>query len=173
MKLHSLFFTFSILTNLLDSLIRYRMVSNTMIFINCMQHSGDKDRYFDRVLKSESAVDFIIVDVPEGLHIPTISAPPAPIPTWNVFGEDWLVPIFDFAEEYLHDDGGLLIMYPLLSRAHRSQLLGCCEEYKFRILNTWTDMNPLHLTSPVDPSRTVIFNLAILMSISIFYFYFI
>ena len=121
-----------------------------------MKHSSDKDRYFGGVLSKQSAVDLMIVDVPEGLHVPTISAPPALVPKWNQFHSQWLLPVFDFAEQYLHDYGGLLVMYPAPSVPHKSQLLGCCEEYKFKILLTWFGMNHLHLTSPVDPTRTVI-----------------
>ena len=74
----------------------------------------------------------MVVDVPERLHVPTISAPPAPIPRWNEFGDSWLVPVFDFASAYLHDRGALLVMYPS-SSSHRGQLLGCyasCEHYR-------------------------------------------
>lgn len=130
-----------------------------------MQHSTDKDRYFNGVLSTQHAVDMIVVDVPEGLHVPTISAPPAPIPKWNEFTADWLVPVFDFAQEYLHDKAGLLIMYPALSRPHRSQLLGCCESYGFRIILTWLGMNHLHLTSPTDPTKTVMMTSFFLMLI--------
>ena len=31
------------------------------------------------------AVDLMIADVPEGLHVPTVSTPPGPIPKWNQF----------------------------------------------------------------------------------------
>ena len=107
------------------------------------------------MLNTKQAVDLIIVDVPEGLHVPTVSAPPSPIPEWNEFKKDSLVSIFDFAQEYLHDKGGLLIMYPAASVRHRSFLLGCCETYGFRIIMTWLGMNHLHLTSPADPKKTV------------------
>ena len=30
-------------------------------------------------------VDSMIVDVPKGLHVPIVSAPPGPIPKWNQF----------------------------------------------------------------------------------------
>ena len=96
------------------------------------------------------------MDVLEGLHIPTISAPPAPIPRWNEFGDSWLVPIFDFASAYLHDRGALLLMYPS-SSSHRGQLLGCCAEYGFKVSQSWLGMNHLHLTSSSNPSLTVIF----------------
>lgn len=133
-----------------------------------MQHAIDKQRYFDGILSTESAVDLIIVDVPEGLHVPTVSAPPAPIPKWNQFSDDWLVPIFDFAQGYLHDNGALLVMYPSPSKPHRSHLLGCYKEYGFNILLDWWGMNHLHLTSPIDPRKTVI---AILKAFSLFSFF--
>ena len=69
--------------------------------------------------------------------------------------KDSLVPIFDFAQEYLHDKESLLIMYPAASVRHKSFLLGCCETYGFRIIMTWLGMNHLHLTSPADPKKTV------------------
>lgn len=99
-------------------------------------------------------MDLIIVDIPEGLHVPTISAPPAPIPTWNVFSTNWLVPVFDFAQEYLHDRGGILVMYPS-SVPHKSHLLGCCQQYGFKVAQSWLGMNRLHLTLPSNPTMTV------------------
>ena len=30
-------------------------------------------------------VDLMIADVPEGLHVPIVSAPSGPIPKWNQF----------------------------------------------------------------------------------------
>ena len=73
------------------------------------------------------AVDLMIADVSEGLHVPTVSAPLGPIPQWNHFDphSQWLSPIFDFAQEYLADSGGLLLMYPAPSLPHKSEILGC------------------------------------------------
>ena len=120
-----------------------------------LQHSTDKQRSFFGVVSSEPAIDLMVVDVPEGLHVPTISAPPAPIPRWNEFGDSWLVPVFDFASAYLHDRGALLLMYPS-SSSHRGQLLGCCALYGFKVSQTWLGMNRLHLTSSLNPRLTVI-----------------
>ena len=94
------------------------------------------------------------MDVPEGLPVPSISAPPASIPKWNAFHGNWLVPVFDFATEYLKDRGALLVMYPA-SSPHKAQLLACCEEYGFRIAQSWLGMNRLHLTSPSNSTVTV------------------
>ena len=120
-----------------------------------LQHSTDKQRSFSGIVSSEPAIDFMVVDVPEGLHVPTISAPPEPIPRWNEFGDSWLVPVFDFAFAYLHDRGALLMMYPS-SSSHRGQLLGCCALYGFKVSQSWLGMNRLHLTSSLNPSLTVI-----------------
>ena len=98
----------------------------------------------------------MVVDVPEGLRVPTISAPPAPIPRWNEFGESWLVHVSDFASAYLHDRGALLVMYPS-SSSHMGQLLGCCAKYGFKLSQSWLGMNRLHLTSSSNPSLMVIF----------------
>jgi len=57
----------------------------------------------------------MFVDVLEGLYIPPISKPLGLIPKWNEFYDKWLLPIFDFVEEYLHDNSGLLVMYPASS----------------------------------------------------------
>ena len=94
------------------------------------------------------ALDLMIADVPEGLHVPTISTPPRPIPKWNQFDRhsQWLSHIFDFAQEYLANSGGLLLMYLAPSVLHKSQILGCCKEFNFRLLITWLGMNHLHLT---------------------------
>ena len=120
-----------------------------------LQHSTDKQRSFAGVVSSEPAIDLMVVDVLEGLHVPTILAPPTPIPRWNEFSDTWLVPVFDFASAYLHDRGALLVMYPS-SSSHRSQLLGYCASYGFKVSQTWLGMNHLHLTSSLNPSLTVI-----------------
>ena len=130
-------------------------------FYSLLQHASDKVRHFDSVPGFRPAVDLMFADVPEGLHVPTISAPPAPIPQWNEFHDQWLVPAFDFAEQYLHDKGAFIVMHPTPSVAHRAHILGCCQEYNFRVLHTtsnqftWFGMNHLRLTSPVDPLQTV------------------
>ena len=111
------------------------------------------------------------MDVPEGLHVPTVSAPPGLIPKWNQFDpqSQWLSPIFDFAQEYLADSGGLLLMYPAPSVPHESQILGCCKEFNFRLLMTWLGINRLHLTSPSNQSKTVHSSLQIFVVLWISY----
>jgi hypothetical protein len=85
-----------------------------------------------------------------------ISSPPAPIPIWNQFSDDWLPTIFDFATEHLHDSGALIVMYPL-GRGHKATLLGCCDTYDFKIVHSWFGMNRLPLANPANPTMTVHF----------------
>lgn len=127
----------------------------TYLPLYLLQHSSDKARSIDGVSDFDPAVDFMIVDMPEGLHVPTISGGRRPIPEWNVWEENYLCPVFDFAQEYLHDTAALVLIYPASSLAHRSHILGCCEEYKFRILETYLGSNHLHLTSAADKKKTV------------------
>ena len=70
-------------------------------------------------------MDLMIADVPQGLHVSIVSALPGSIPKWNQFDPQshWLSPIFDFAQEYLADSSGLLLMYPTPSILHKSQIL--------------------------------------------------
>jgi len=61
-----------------------------------MQHATDKERFFNGVITKQAAVDLIIVDVPEGLPVPTVSNPPGSIPKWNQFSLVEVQAIFDF-----------------------------------------------------------------------------
>ena len=96
----------------------------------------------------------MIVDVLEGLPVPTVSNPAEAVPQWNQYSEDWIEAVFDFAENYLHDSGALLVMYPF-SRAIKSFLLGYSESFGFKAQKEWWGMNRLHLTLPSDTSTTV------------------
>jgi hypothetical protein len=46
-------------------------------------------------------LDLIIVDLPEGLPVPTVSSPADAVPPWNHYSESFLEAVFVFAEEYL------------------------------------------------------------------------
>jgi len=90
-----------------------------------MQHASDKDHYFNDVLTKQPAVDLLIVDVLEGLVVPTVSIPASSIPQWNAFSEKGLQDVFDFGENYLYDRGAFLILYPY-NRHILSYILGFC-----------------------------------------------
>ena len=50
------------------------------------------------VVNAKLIVDLIIVDVPEGLPIPTISNPEDVVPLWNQNADSLLEAMFVFAE---------------------------------------------------------------------------
>lgn len=84
------------------------------------EHQGRKRRTY-KGQETNECVDLIICDVPEGLPVPGF--PPAKeVPIWNQLlittDEDgnkeakWIRHAFEFANEWLSDDGGFLVMYP-------------------------------------------------------------
>jgi len=119
-----------------------------------MQHSGTRTRHYKGVAGSQPCVDLILVDMPEGLPVPSISEAPLTVPTWNTDSKEWLQPIFDFADQHLHDDGAIIIIHPFRVST-KSNILGYCKSYGFELRKEWWGMNRLHLASPVNPALTV------------------
>jgi hypothetical protein len=113
------------------------------------------------VFKGESCkdpcVDLILVDMPESLPVPTISDPPGEIPEWNTAEDDWLDPIFDFADNHLVDDGAIIIIHPY-RQSTKANILGYSKATGFTLFKDWTCMNRLHLASPVNHLKTVNFH---------------
>ena len=68
--------------------------------------------YFQGAQKTTSAVDLVIANIPERLHVPGISTPPFSIPYWNAKYDKFMLSLFLFSMQYLHDDGALLIFHP-------------------------------------------------------------
>jgi len=118
------------------------------------QNAGNRSRYYKGAADNQPCVDLILVDIPEGLTVPTVSEPPSSIPPWNMDSKEWLQPIFDFADQHLHDDGAIIIIHP-----HRvstkSNILGYCKSYRFELRKEWWGHNRMHLTSPVNAALTV------------------
>jgi hypothetical protein len=48
-----------------------------------MQHQGERNRRHNDVVNAKATLDFIIVDVPKDLPIPTVSEPADAVPPWN------------------------------------------------------------------------------------------
>jgi hypothetical protein len=71
-----------------------------------MQHRTGRSRIYNGVVNAKATVDLIIVDVLEGLPVPTMSAPA------NVSAESFLKAVFVFAEDYLKDDGAIIVIHP-------------------------------------------------------------
>jgi hypothetical protein len=105
-------------------------------------------------VNAKATLDLIIVDVPEDLHIPTVLEPAGVVPPWNQSADSLLEAIFVFAEDYLQDDGAMIVIHPFQVDA-KSTILGYCVEYGFETRKEWLCMNRLHLCSPLSRTLTV------------------
>jgi hypothetical protein len=88
------------------------------------QHIPRKKRRYKGAENGRPCVDLIIADVPKDLPVPTISNPSTSIPVWNELPTNFLESLFDFASEYLQDNGALILIHaaeiPLLKSEIRS-----------------------------------------------------
>jgi hypothetical protein len=82
-----------------------------------------RSRNVNGVVNAKATLDLIIVDLPEGLPVPTVSSPADVVPPWNHCFESFLEAVFVFAEEYLYDDGGVIVNHPFQVDA-KSTILG-------------------------------------------------
>jgi hypothetical protein len=119
-----------------------------------VQHQGARSRRHNGVVNAKATLDLIIVDVPEDLPIPTVSEPADVVPPWNQSADSLLEAVFVFAEEYLQDDGAMIVIHPFQVDA-KSTILGYCIEYGFETRKEWLCMNRLHLCSPLNRTLTV------------------
>ena len=97
-----------------------------------VQHSKDKTCHYKGSTEDHLCLDLILADIPEGQSIPGISNPPSSIPAWNQQSKEWLQPLFDFADEHLHDDGAIILFHPF-RMSTKSNILGYCKSYGFAI----------------------------------------
>jgi hypothetical protein len=88
-------------------------------------------------------MDLIIVDVPKGLLVPTVSDLADVIPPWNQSAESLLKAVFVIAEDYLQDDGAIIVIHSYQVDA-KSTILEYCVEYSFETCKEWLYMNRLH-----------------------------
>jgi len=102
-----------------------------------------------------ACIDFLVGDVPDNLPVQFISNPPSAIPEWNrTPADEFVEPLFAFAQEYLGDDAGVLLFVPE-SPAIRRDVLSWAEAYGYTPFKDWWGINELRLTSFRDPKRTV------------------
>ena len=59
-----------------------------------------------------------------------------------------------FADDYLQDDGAMIVIHPFQVDA-KSTILGHCVEYGFETCKEWLYMNNLHLCSPLNRTLNV------------------
>jgi hypothetical protein len=119
-----------------------------------MQHQGARSCRHNGVVNAQATLDLIIIDVPEDLHVPTMSNPTDVVPPWNQSVDSFLEVVFVFAEDYLQDDDAIIVIHPFQVDA-KSTILGYYVEYGFETRKEWLCMNRLHLCSPLNRTLTV------------------
>lgn len=100
------------------------------------------------------AVDLVIVDFPDGLHVPGISLAANEVPPWNETVQDFIRYTVGFCGGYLHDDGALLIFYPDSVNVGK-EISKYFKKNRLTLKREWTIINSLHLAHPLDPSEYV------------------
>jgi hypothetical protein len=119
-----------------------------------VQHKSDKARAFKEKQGTTSRVDLMIVDIPEGLPVPMVSSPPTFVPEWNSEDKNFLAMVFDIGSSLVHDNGVLLFFHKD-NLKFRADIRGFAKAYHFKILNEWTGINLLPITSARDASKTI------------------
>ena len=119
-------------------------------------HQGTKKREYKGDGTDPKVVDLIIFDVPEGLPVPGVSLGNE-IPSWNQLdvrpGESgseespWIHAAFDFADQWIADDGAVLVFYPD-SRFISNEISSWARWGNFREEMKWMVFNNLPLTKP-------------------------
>jgi hypothetical protein len=119
-----------------------------------VQHKFDKARAFKGVQGTDGRVDLMIVDIPEGLPVSMVSSLSTSVLGWNSADKNFLPLVFDFGSSLVHDNGALLLFHKD-DLKFRADIRGFANAYHFKILNEWTGINRLPLTSSRDASKTV------------------
>jgi hypothetical protein len=119
-----------------------------------MQHHGARSRRRNGVVNAKATLNLIIVDVPEDLLVPIVSDPADVVPPFNQSAESLLEVVFVFTNDYLQNDGAIIVIYPFQVDA-KSTILEYCVEYDFETRKEWLCMNCFHLCSPLNITSTV------------------
>lgn len=108
-------------------------------------------------MNSAPCFDLIVADIPDGLPVPNVSEPPSHVPTWNLLNEEKMIElIFEFALEYIHDDGAILLFHPENGKVKKFTLEHA-DTCGFRLLDSWMGVNELKLSSYKKSKRWVSF----------------
>jgi hypothetical protein len=95
-----------------------------------MQHQRGRSCKHNGVVNAKATLDLIIVDIPKGLPVPTMSTLIDVLPPWNKSEELFLKPVFVFTEDYLQDGGSIIVIH-LHQVLVKSTILEYCVEYNF------------------------------------------
>lgn len=119
-----------------------------------LQVGADRPRQVSSEKCKHSGLDLIIVDIPENLPVPGISTGNSTIPQWNVRPEKFVDTVFEFADNFIHDNAALLLFHAN-DRELQLEIEDCATTYDFKVLMDWWALNELPLALPRDPTSTV------------------
>ena len=125
-----------------------------LIFHCYVQHKSDKARTFRSVPDAKAGVDLMIMDIPEGLPVPTVASPTSSVPEWNKLPDRFVKTIFEIASGLVHDNKVLLLIH-LDDLQMRADIRGCLKAYHFSLFKEFVGVNRLPLTSARNASKTV------------------
>ena len=132
-------------------LFSFQMI--VILFFSCpVQHQSDKARAFGGVKDAKAGVDLMIMDIPEGLPVPTVSSPASSVPEWNKLPDRYVETVFEFASGLVHDNGVLLLFHPDDLRM-RADIRGCLKPYHFSLFKEFMGVNHLPLTNARNASN--------------------
>ena len=83
-----------------------------LIFHCYVQQKSDKARAFRGVRDAKAGVDLMIMDIPEGLPVPTVASHASSVPEWNKLPDRFVKTVFEIASGLVHDNGVLFLFHP-------------------------------------------------------------
>ena len=99
-------------------------------------------------------MNLIIAEYPDGLPVPGVSEFMGQVPNWNKQVQNFIKFTIGFCQGYLHDDGALLLFYPVNVQV-KKEVLSYLYNNNLVVKEEWTIVNSLHLTHPVHTSKRV------------------
>ena len=83
-----------------------------LIFHCYVQHKSNKARTFRGVPDAKAGIDLMIMDIPEGLPVPSVASPTSSTPEWNKLPDRFVKTVFKIASGLVHDNKVLLLFHP-------------------------------------------------------------
>ena len=111
----------------------------------------------------------MVVDIPEGLPVPTVTSPASSVSEWNKLPDRFVETVFEIANRLVHDNGVLLLFHPD-DLQMKASIRSCLKAYHFSFFKEFMGINHLPLTSARNASKTVsescILKLLLLLALS-------
>jgi hypothetical protein len=109
-------------------------------------------------------VDLVIADLPDNLPVPNVGDSSTKIPSWNIRPDDFIVTLMDFADDAIHDDGAMFIIYSDDNGSTWAHVEACFSAYGFMLYKEWTGVNRLYMRSAkYEDKTTSLFKVALLV----------